>query len=69
MFYFGTGHHCVALSVLELNIDQAGPELTDPPASVSLSAGMFVISLSVLSNTQAGLELVGSSNNLPAAVS
>jgi hypothetical protein len=30
-----TGFLCVALAVLELTVDEAGPELRNPPASAS----------------------------------
>jgi hypothetical protein len=35
-FVFQTGFLCIALAVLELTfVDQAGPELRNPPASAS----------------------------------
>ena len=38
LFVCETGFLCVVLAVLELTLDQAGLELTDPPASASPSA-------------------------------
>jgi hypothetical protein len=39
-WFFETGFFCVALAVLELNLDQAGLELRNPPASASRVLGL-----------------------------
>jgi hypothetical protein len=40
LLFFETGFLCIALSVLELTVDQAGLELRNPPASASRVLGL-----------------------------